>query len=740
VRTIRALRVQGRRDRRLRRGRGDRRGVSDVVGTILLLALTVTLFSSIFLFVDTFPQPPAQPSSQFSAQLLYGGAHGQSILGLTIEHLAGPTLAGQIFIYLSSADHPSRFTSPFTLANGLNGSTTWNLGQTYYLNLTSDALTAPDNITISIISTTELLFRVTLPGQNPILPPQFVAQGTNPALPTVGQSFTVFVQIDDPALKGNWVEANISQVPGTGEAALQRMSYSTTTGLFSTTISHGANAAGTYYIFVNASDNNSLSNSIALAVTILSGNSASSSVGLSVSPTPPVNGSAATVYATVTNGGASSGTVNLTFRVGGVLLGTATGPITAGGTSTFSKAWTPSAVGSVILTAQANISGGGSPEGALNMTVFPSILFIAHSTAAGTHPANNSSAYLAEEIQAAGFPFTTAFVPCGTALSSTDSYYESDDIVIIDFGSASSGSCAATPSTTVQGTWATAMASPYYTAFLIVGSAYFTAGTCSSFSSTFTTDVGITGGGGSGTCFTSSTSTTSTVTYTASTANGLRQDGIGALTLNKTLNGLSSIIPYYYDAKGATGGFLATTTGTFGSFGHVASLARGVAIDADPSQLMTTLPAPTSSAWGIGAGGTAVLYNVLDYLGHLSSSSSTGHGLSDYSVAGATLVGTSASHLTYLYVTVRSNGPSTGLVSVKLTVNGEVGLYQGSTVSAILSTVSNGRNVTAVLTWEAPATGSYTLSVVATGLSGNLWGSLVEWPLSITNSPITFTT
>ena len=38
---------------------------------ILLLALTVTLFSSIFYFVNTFPQPAPQPTNQFTASLQY---------------------------------------------------------------------------------------------------------------------------------------------------------------------------------------------------------------------------------------------------------------------------------------------------------------------------------------------------------------------------------------------------------------------------------------------------------------------------------------------------------------------------------------------------------------------------------------------------------------------------------------------------------------------------------------------
>jgi len=143
----------------------NHRAVSDVVGTILLLALTVTLFSSIFFFVSTFPTPPPQPSNQFSAYLTYTvSGTTTKIVGVTILHLAGPAVPGSSLIYLYSSAQPTRFTSPFTVASGTNNSANWNLGQNWYLNLTTYGLTVPDNITISLVTSTELLFRTTLPG------------------------------------------------------------------------------------------------------------------------------------------------------------------------------------------------------------------------------------------------------------------------------------------------------------------------------------------------------------------------------------------------------------------------------------------------------------------------------------------------------------------------------------------------------------------------------------------------
>ncbi|MGI0131969.1 MAG: type IV pilin N-terminal domain-containing protein [Thermoplasmata archaeon] len=46
-----------------------RRGVSDVVGTLLLLEITVALFASIVVIVNQFPRPPSQPFGQFEATL-----------------------------------------------------------------------------------------------------------------------------------------------------------------------------------------------------------------------------------------------------------------------------------------------------------------------------------------------------------------------------------------------------------------------------------------------------------------------------------------------------------------------------------------------------------------------------------------------------------------------------------------------------------------------------------------------
>jgi flagellin-like protein len=56
------------------------KGVSDVIGTLLMLAITVTLFSSVFYYVSTLPPPPSQIYSSFQVKYLPDYTNGTFIL------------------------------------------------------------------------------------------------------------------------------------------------------------------------------------------------------------------------------------------------------------------------------------------------------------------------------------------------------------------------------------------------------------------------------------------------------------------------------------------------------------------------------------------------------------------------------------------------------------------------------------------------------------------------------------
>jgi len=66
------------------------KGVSDVIGTLLMLAITVTLFSSVFYYVSTLPPPPSQIYSSFQVKYLPDYTNGTFIL--YIENSGGESL------------------------------------------------------------------------------------------------------------------------------------------------------------------------------------------------------------------------------------------------------------------------------------------------------------------------------------------------------------------------------------------------------------------------------------------------------------------------------------------------------------------------------------------------------------------------------------------------------------------------------------------------------------------------
>jgi flagellin-like protein len=315
---------------RLTQGRGrltrkwrarSRRGVSEVVATIILLALTVTLFAAIFAWVNTFPPPPAQNSNQFQASIVTGtnGSSGCTtpacktvVTSLSVLHLAGPAVTSAASIYIKSANNPlgPEFKA-YTLAQGgIPSGKVWNLGQTWtYTFATGLQPVLPDNLTVSIITASQLLFSVILPGQGFVFPPTFLSTYTVPATPTIGQSFTVYAALSG-TVTTNSVYVNLGGIPGMSGTS-EPMTVGPT-GVYSISSSgFGTSSAnGTYYAIFNASNSAGQATTSALAITIYPVTSGSSSPTLALSV---VQGA---VSSSVTATGAAYGATNpiaLTF-------------------------------------------------------------------------------------------------------------------------------------------------------------------------------------------------------------------------------------------------------------------------------------------------------------------------------------------------------------------------------------------------------------------------------------------
>ena len=717
--------------------------MSDVIATILLLALTVTLFASVFFFINTFPHPPPQPANQFSATLTY---KGQQIVDVNVLHLAGPTIAGlslsQTSVYLYSERQPSKFTTPFTLASGLNGSTVWSLGQTWTENVTSYNLNQlPDNITISIISDAQLLFRITLPGSNVYTPPIFSEAGTNPTTPGVSQAFTVYVAINDNSLNTNSVYVNISGIPGVTGTGIDPMTFLATSGLWIYTLPAGSTSSGNFYIFVNATNTlpgGDLQNSIAIPVTISSSGGAGSSV-LSVSVTAnntaPVAGLPDQLEATVTNNGGSAVTVVVQFYVSGVAVGSPTSQgLVAGASGIYTQSWTPTGVETVPVQALATESGA-SAEAGFSITVFPKILLIAHAYPAASYPASNTSADLAQALTSDGVPFTEMSVACGAVLPAATTL-EAYKVVIIDFGTATGLTCADVPPSSTEQAKITTAAT--VTNFWLIGSNAFSATACTSYSAAFQTQFGL---ATSGTCTTAHT-TTSTLTYTASaTTPALRSNGIPSpLSLNQTFQGSAAFEPYYALATQAAGHtWLADSTGkivgvyTNGSTDH-----QQMALATDPALLSSKTPDGNTYGTATGAD-SSVVYNAVGFLTGIATPANPGRGLPDFGLSGTVQKGVKHGLPTQFYVAVRSNGPIAGAVYATLYVNGSPAYFQGAIVTGEAVIGAFGNWTWIAFNWSAPGAGSYTLSIVLTTENNDMYAQNNVQPMSYYNRPTTFT-
>ena len=287
-----------------RRWRSRRRGVSEVVATILLLALTVTLFSAIFAFVTSFPPPPAQNSNEFQAHLVMGvGASGSYVSGVSITHLAGPVVPTNAQIYLKSANSPN--VCPYGVAipvsqpvgqGGINGSY-WTLGETWQLNFTSYCAPfvadhANDSITVYIVSQANLIFSVILPGQQIPTPPVITAAWVNPSPLSTKQPFWLNASILG-VNSTTPVYANLAAIPGLPTSPqLMTPVAPSGSGIWSYPSPTGANKTGNYVAFVSVAgaDGSVVTAPVTVSVTTtVGGISVNVSAVPRTSGPPPIN-------------------------------------------------------------------------------------------------------------------------------------------------------------------------------------------------------------------------------------------------------------------------------------------------------------------------------------------------------------------------------------------------------------------------------------------------------------------
>jgi FlaG/FlaF family flagellin (archaellin) len=280
----------GRSTFRARRWRASRsgRGVSDVVATILLLALTVTLFGTIFAFVTRFPAPPAQDVNQFQANLVQTAA---GVTQLKVLQDGGPVVppGDNVFLQSSRAVTNWQFSrvTGIPVAWGTGNSSGWSTGQ-YWTTTFSPAIKIPENITVYVLSSSTLLFMGVVPGSQQNIPPLVTATYTLPSNPALKAAFKIFAVVSGNTT-GLSINVSLSEIPGL--SGTPSMTYNSTAAAWMYSVPAGGTTTnGTYLAFIQGS---SSLGTVAGSVSVVIGGSGSTGGGstltvqVGMSPQPP---------------------------------------------------------------------------------------------------------------------------------------------------------------------------------------------------------------------------------------------------------------------------------------------------------------------------------------------------------------------------------------------------------------------------------------------------------------------
>lgn len=221
--------------------REDRSGVSEVIGTILILAITVVLFSTIIIWVSNIPTPSAQIRVDIRSTMdpVYNSAGVEIGVDITLFHQGGEALYPvPTILYVTSQRgasppqtdivilHP--YNSLLAIPSGLlDGSdSVWDIGERWaYKNF---QLRSSDQTTLTIVDLLKsaVLWTGTVSAAPGTRPPVFVDKWTDDIRGTeaidpvqANLGFFVYVKVTDPDddLNRNSVWATLTMWYGTGD-------------------------------------------------------------------------------------------------------------------------------------------------------------------------------------------------------------------------------------------------------------------------------------------------------------------------------------------------------------------------------------------------------------------------------------------------------------------------------------------------------------------------------------------
>ncbi|MBX8635587.1 MAG: type IV pilin [Thermoplasmata archaeon] len=211
-------------------------GVSEIIGDILILAMTVTLFSTVFVFVNAFPTPNAQTFANFNATLSSPSTNffGTNSALLNITHEGGQQLTSSltsVIVQINQTTSVYALSSGYVFVNSTLAipwsSSKWTTSQTWIMNLTG--VTPSSVVGVSIIDKANnyIVWSTVLKGKSGNVQPVVQSVFANPNPVTPGNNITVFASIYGH--KNINVSANVSLVSSVQTIYL---TYNSSAGLY----------------------------------------------------------------------------------------------------------------------------------------------------------------------------------------------------------------------------------------------------------------------------------------------------------------------------------------------------------------------------------------------------------------------------------------------------------------------------------------------------------------------------
>jgi hypothetical protein len=179
----------------------DEKGVSEILADMLILVITITLFSSVLLFLYTQPTPDDSAYAEFDSHVEYSDEGGT----INVTHIQGESLKGDYTkIYLAKNTQEeirildtqgSDFENP---SYGIQGDKNWDCNEkwSYFFG----GIESKDDLEISIVDlkSNSLILKSRLYCSGHNSPPIIMERGYNPSPAINGTEVTITARVFDP--------------------------------------------------------------------------------------------------------------------------------------------------------------------------------------------------------------------------------------------------------------------------------------------------------------------------------------------------------------------------------------------------------------------------------------------------------------------------------------------------------------------------------------------------------------